>query len=220
MLPKLPAFILFVLLTQRICAQPIQRFPENGKDGYNGSTPRSYIVEWDSLSGAAYYEYVITDNSLCFLGCSGDTRMDQVAATHAVERNLVQEKWYYWIVRAYMKNGDTSFFSPIHSFYTRPRPEDSRSFFTLCPNLITEGTMDIQAVWNIDPDITHFSYKVYTTYGELLITSEQFTLIKSELEETELFPVRLTSLTTGMYFVEITTNISKAPERLKLLISQ
>lgn len=217
---RVAIFFLLVVISADAFTQPIQYLPKNGEDGYHGSTPRSFIIQWDSLPGAAYYEYVITDNSLCFFGCSGDTRMDKVPATYAVEKNFVLDKWYYWIVRAYMKNGDTSFFSPIHSFYTRPRPEDSRMYFTLYPNLVSNGTMDLTAVWNIDPDITKFQYKVYNLYGDVLITSSEYTIRKSELEETERFPILLYSLSAGIYFIEISTNISKVPERLKFLVSQ
>jgi hypothetical protein len=137
-----------------------------------------------------------------------------------LEKNLIPEKWYYWIVRAYLKDGDTTVFSAIHSFYTRPRPEDQRSFFTLSPNLISNGEMYIQTVWNIDPGIYSFSYKIYNSGGDILISSEQNILSQSELMEIELFPVSLYSLRTGIYFIEISTNQSKAPERLKFLVSQ
>jgi len=79
-----------------------------GGNGYNGSTPRSFIIQWDSVANTLYYEYVVSDNSLCFAGCTGDTRHDLVANNYGVESNLTLNKWYYWIVRAILKNGDTT----------------------------------------------------------------------------------------------------------------
>ncbi len=221
----LKPLLILILLIQTISSayaqvSPTQRIPGNGENGWYGSTPRSFIVQWDTLADVDYYEYVISDNSLCFAGCSGDTRHGTLTNNFAVERNLMLNKWYYWIIRAVMKNEDTTFYSPIHSFYTLARPEDSQQYFTLGPNTITNASMDIRVAWPIDPQINSFNYNIFNSFGELLKTSGDIFPEKNELKQTEIFPVGLIGFQPGLYFIEVNTNISKVPERLKFLICQ
>ncbi len=210
--------IVLMLVAFKGYTQPIQRLPVNGGNGYNGSTPRSFLIQWDSLAEATHYEYVMSDNSLCFAGCSGDTRNDQVAGTYAVESNMVLNKWYYWIVRAFMENGDTTYFSPIHSFYTFPRPEDARTYFTLSPNRVEEEHTNILVAWTIDPQINSFEYHVFNMFGETVKASPTLLVKKNELEQTETFSVDLEGLRTGLYVMQISTSDATLPERFKFLL--
>ncbi len=209
------AFIIYTFLSFAQC--PLQRLPENGANGYNGSTPRSFIIQWDSLEGAVKYEYVVTDNNLCFRGCLGDTRTALTPDLFSKQINLALDKWYYWVVRAIMKNGDTTYYSPIHSFYTAPRPEDKQSYFSLGP-IPAKDFMDVTITWPIDPDITLFNYILFNFHGETIKKSGDIYLTKSETEQTEVHRVDFNGFALGLYFIEIKTNKTNVPQRIKFLI--
>ena len=62
--------------------------PPNGGDGIPGPFDKSFSIHWAPYPNAQAYEYVMSDNPLCFAGCPGDTRQRVLADTFATEYNL------------------------------------------------------------------------------------------------------------------------------------
>ena len=85
-----------LLLGIGLCAQTAQAqqhvSPRNGAKGVPGPFIHSFVIEWEAVPGAIGYEYVLSDNPLCFAGCPGDTRQERVTNTFAVEYKAVPGK--------------------------------------------------------------------------------------------------------------------------------
>ncbi|MEL7529871.1 MAG: hypothetical protein AAFN10_01110 [Bacteroidota bacterium] len=155
---------LFLSLSFQTAAAQLNRFPANGEDGVPSAVPNSFLIGWSPFEGAAYYEYVLTDNAQCFIGCAGDTRLEAGADTVAVEYNLQPNRWYYWIVRIYFANGDTSEFSSIYSFFTE-QPEDQQRLLTVASNPIVGGTAKLLIDWAQNEDAFEAQINIYDQNG-------------------------------------------------------
>lgn len=117
--------------------------PENMGLGIPGPQLRSFVIAWHPVPGAVAYEYVLTDNFLCFSGCVGDTREAVVSDTFALERELLPDKQYYWITRAHFADslGPWSLISWFWSYTPPPAP-----LVQVVPNPV-EGPMLVQVDW-------------------------------------------------------------------------
>ncbi|MEM6342841.1 MAG: hypothetical protein AAF927_03140 [Bacteroidota bacterium] len=155
---------LFLSLSFQTASAQLNRFPANGEDGVPSAVPNSFLIGWSPFEGAAFYEYVLTDNAQCFIGCSGDTRLEAGADTVAVEYNLQPNRWYYWIVRIYFTNGDTSEFSSIYSFFTE-QPEDQNRLLTVASNPIVGGNAKLLIDWAQNEDAFEAQINIYDQNG-------------------------------------------------------
>jgi hypothetical protein len=121
---RLSYYILLLTLgITNICFAQEHLEPANGGDGLPGPITSSFIIKWASVDSASNYEYIMSDNPLCFAGCPGDTRQRSTGDTTATEYNLQEGKWYYWITRIYYLNGDTSYWTNISSFLAKTPPQ-------------------------------------------------------------------------------------------------
>ena len=175
-------------------------YPEEGEAGIPGPVPRSFVVGWQHFEGAVNYQYVISDNPLCFAGCAGDTREGFVADSFVVAFNMEPNKWYYWITRIHFADGDSSAWTLINSFYTEG-PEDQPRILAVAPNPIVEDQMRIRVDWGLNPDAQKIQLKLFNQEGNLLrnewITKESFVLRFEEV----LFPID--DLPAGIYHLRV-----------------
>lgn len=149
------------------CFSQVHIAPENGADGIPGVVPKSFTIEWAPVPGARAYEYVMSDNPLCFTGCPGDTRQWIVQTTTATEYNLQTDTWYYWITRVYFETGDTTEWTFISSFFATT-PKSKGNFIELSPHPSMGENISFKIDWGINPDATEIKLDVYTTSGQLL----------------------------------------------------
>ena len=63
---------------------PMQLQPADGSLGLPGIVSGSWIMSWSSVPGVAYYQWVNSNNHLCFYGCAGDTRTENTSDTNGV----------------------------------------------------------------------------------------------------------------------------------------
>ncbi|MEL6652032.1 MAG: hypothetical protein AAFQ87_14615 [Bacteroidota bacterium] len=157
------SLLLLILQSVPALAQ-LNRFPSNGEEGMPSAIPNSFLIGWSPYEDAIGYEYVVSDNAQCFVGCSGDTRQEYVIDTVGVEFNLVPERWYYWIVRIHFANGDTSQFSSIYSFFTEP-PTDQSRLLTVASNPIIGNEVKFLFDWAQNDDAIEISVNLYDQQG-------------------------------------------------------
>jgi hypothetical protein len=152
----MPSFLLRTLLSLlwlSILSWPVlaqERYPANDSAGIAGTVPNAYLIAWSPVPGAVGYEYVVSDNPQCFVGCAGDTRQAFVRDTAALEYDLQINHRYYWILRTYYADGDTSGWSLIYSF-TTGEPSFERQMVLLTPNPIQEGVIQLRFDWAQHP---------------------------------------------------------------------
>lgn len=145
-----PLLLLIFLLGSPHYAEAQRRFPPNDSAGVPGVVPNSYVISWSSLPNAIGYSYVVSDNPLCFSGCSGDTREAFVRDTNAVEFNLQINHRYYWIIQARYAENDSSGWSLIYSF-TTSETDFTRRMISPAPNPIEEQVIRLRIDWAQNP---------------------------------------------------------------------
>lgn len=116
--PKYLLKIIFIFCLSSVHAQTHLE-PENGGDGLPGIVTGSFTIKWATVDSFSIYEYIMSDNPLCFTGCPGDTRQKKTISNSVTEFNLQEDVWYYWITRVYYLDGDTSYWSGISSFLAK-----------------------------------------------------------------------------------------------------
>lgn len=192
----------------QVVPAPQQVSPLNGSPGNPGAVSNSFIIKWDTVPNAAYYEWVISDNHLCFKGCAGDTRQQTTLNTSAISYNFPPNKWYYWIVRAILNNGDTTASSPISSFRTESSGADDLPYITISLDA-TNDKVGIGIEWAIQPDVKELTYDVVSEAGQKIITDGTITLKKDPAIRQEWFPISVALLQAGTYYFVFTTEFKK-----------
>lgn len=195
---------------------PMQLEPSNGSNGIAGSYSNSYLIKWDSVPNATYYEFVASDNHLCFNGCPGDTRTGKPGNTSAIIYNLPSNKWYYWIVRAYLNNGDTTNSSGIWSFRTVTSGNEN-PYITVSIDPLTDK-INIGVEWVVEPDVQKIAYSVYTELGQEVIAEGKITLIRNEFIRQEWFPISSVALNPGTYLFKFTKDKNNQQIIIKVVV--
>ncbi len=214
----------FLLLLYAIVTSPLgygqnHVLPENGSDGIMWKYNNSFIISWESVTTAVAYEYVISDNPLCFRGCSGDTRNGIVKDTFAISFSMQKNKWYYWVTRVITEN-DTSYWSDISSFRSKI-PENSQSLFKLSPNPIAVGRpWNLSVDWLVNPSAKTINIVLYDLKGLIRF---QGTYNKSaggvRFDEFQIDVGPLQSgLYIGIYKVDDNPNVDSNRIREKLIV--
>ncbi|MEO0899093.1 MAG: hypothetical protein AAFY71_21960 [Bacteroidota bacterium] len=173
-------------------------YPKDQEAGIPGPERRSFVFGWEKIEGAIGYEYVLSDNRLCFAGCSGDTRQKIVEDTFAVEEGLIEGIPYFWITRIHFANGDTSAWSFITSFQANT-PEVG-SILTLTPNPSVNGDIDFELDWAAINDLAEIRISVWNTKGEQVLAEERY---RADLSVFRIQPLKMRAghLKPGMYFL-------------------
>ena len=162
--------IILILLLGFVISFPalaqIHLAPENGANGISGPITNSFIIKWASVDSAASYEYIMSDNPLCFDGCPGDTRKQNVPDTTATEYNLQEGKMYYWITRIHFLNGDTGYWSGVpSSFLAKWTEEEKDEIIKVAPNPCINKEVILKIDWAINPKAKEISIELFSVYG-------------------------------------------------------
>lgn len=142
--------------------------PEDGANGIPWAYDRSFVISWKKGQNDDRYQYLITDNPLCYYGCSGDTRTGVVSDTFAISFNSKKEKWYYWITRTISK-GDTSRWSGRSSFYAN-EIERGADLVKIWPNpLPRDRSLQFEADWNVNQRVQKVRVEVFDMQGRKIL---------------------------------------------------
>jgi len=145
--------------------------PPNGGDGIPGPLDKSFSIHWAPYPNAIAYEYVMSDNPLCFAGCPGDTRQKIVSDTTALEYNLQVDVWYYWILRVIKSEGDTTNWANISSFLALEQKSRGKSFFQLGPNPTAENKLNITINWENNLEAQFVDIQLFDPKGTAIYAS-------------------------------------------------
>jgi len=168
--------------------------PPNGGNGVPGPFIHSFIIEWEAVPGAIGYDYVLSDNPLCFEGCPGDTRSAFVTGTVAEEYNLQEGVWYFWITRVYFTETEVTEWSPISSFLAET-PDISEQLVTVAPHPVTDRIL-IHVDWAANPTARYLTFILYDVLGQKLIGPVRFQQASPRLET---FEILAGGLAAGIY---------------------
>lgn len=138
--------------------------PPNGAPGVPGPVPRSFVIEWAPVPGAVGYEYVMSDNPQCFAGCPGDTRQRFVTDTKAVEYNLQEDTWYYWITRVHFSETEVMPSTGISSFLA-DTPEIGADIIQVAPNPASQQ-ISLRVDWAFSPASQFITFELYNVLGQ------------------------------------------------------
>lgn len=211
----LSSLVVFICWISASFAQ-VHKFPDHGGKGVPGAFPYSFVLGWGGVEDVRSYQYVISDNPLCFSGCSGDTREGFIADTFLVVYNMEPDRWYYWITRMIMADGDTSEWSLISSFLTET-PDHTARLVSVGGNPLSERLIPLRFDWALNPEATHITYKIFNQNGTLMESGQFFRTIGFRLEE-KIIPVPY--FTPGMYIlaVEVGNNLNNFNNRFTIKI--
>lgn len=202
---KLIIILLVVLALNNISyAQliPVQISPANGAKGNNGPVSGSYIMTWSSVPNAISYEWVNSNNPSCYFGCAGDTRTGQTNDTNAIVYYIPDNEWRFWIVRAFLSNGDTSGTNFIFSFL--PQKDSMEApVISITPNPAREF-ITISMDWYSNSTTNKLSYRVINMNGGIIAKNKEITLVKNQFIRNEKHKLDLPPLSPGIYFVIVT----------------
>lgn len=174
--------------------------PKNGANGISGFITNSFIIKWAAVDSAASYEYIMSDNPLCFEGCPGDTRQNFTLDTTATEYNLQEGKFYYWITRIYFLNGDTSFWSAVpSSFLARWVEKEKDEIIKVAPNPCINKEMILKIDWAINPRAKEISIELFSVFG----IKVKEAVVQKESTRFQEVKFNLSSLKNGIYIALI-----------------
>ena len=199
---SLNLLFLFLINFSPLLAQ-VHKLPSDGGKGVPGSIPNSFLIGWKGVEGAMGYEYVLSDNPLCFSGCSGDTREAFTTDTFVVEYNLEADKWYYWITRIILSPDDTSHWSLISSFRTE-NPENSEAkMLSVAPNPIRAPNLTLRLDWAQNPEANQVFLSLYDLNGTIRRQTIFNRAIGLRFEE---FSLQVPELPRGIYILKASVN--------------
>ncbi|MEZ4829551.1 MAG: T9SS type A sorting domain-containing protein [Bacteroidia bacterium] len=181
-----------------------------------GAFPYSYVLGWGGVEGAIAYQYVVSDNPLCFSGCSGDTREGFTADTLLVSFNMEPDQWYYWITRIIFAAGDTSEWSLISSFFTET-PEKTARLLSVAGNPVSGKEIILRFDWAINPEASLTEYQLYDTWGNLMAEGQFLRSAAIRFEEKTLL---VPHLPAGLYILKATVgnNLNNRNNRFEIKI--
>ena len=212
---------LITLLSFKTNAQnlnpPVQLQPPDGGLGLASPVSGAWIMTWSSVPDAAYYQWVNSNNHLCFYGCAGDTRTENTPDTNGVVYYIPNQEWRYWIVRAILTNGDTTGSSPIHSFRAMKSGAEEIPLFTLSPNP-THQFISLSAEWYINPKVNKLNISIYKIDGTVIIENRSLRLNKNIYIRKEQHQLDTPALNPGIYLVKITEDYTYQEYILKAVI--
>ena len=171
--------------------------PPNGGNGVPGPFIHSFIIEWEAVAGAIGYDYVLSDNPLCFEGCPGDTRSAYVTGTTADEYNLQEGVWYFWITRVYFSETEVTEWSGISSFLAET-PDVSEQLVQVAPNPVSDRIL-IHVDWAASPTARFLTVTLYNTLGQRLLGPVRF---EKENPRLEIFELPVGGLPRGVYVAQ------------------
>ena len=181
----------------------VHSIPENGAKGIPGTVPNSFIIGWKPFEDAIGYEYVVSDNPLCFVGCAGDTRQAMVTDTLAQEFNLQENTWYYWITRIIHASGDTSHWSLISSFFTESPSDSDAKMLSIAPNPVIYPTLNLRLDWAQNPEANTVEGVIYDQNGNPRREFSFNRLFGVRFEDIEM---SIDGLPAGMYILQARVN--------------
>lgn len=193
--------------------------PSSGSDGVPGSVANSFVIKWASETGAVDYEYVMSNNRLCFETCPGDTRQQKTGGdTTAIEYDLIADRWYYWITRVIFENGEVSDWSPISNFYTQT-PENQEKIATIAPNPVLNKTLHLNIDWAVDINARSLDVRLLNLNGQFVGQAFQ---IEKQLDRYQRIAIPLSFISSGTYLllVNVDGQQSEAAKQfvLKMLV--
>lgn len=211
-------FVLFLIVDLLIAQTHLA--PQNGSDGVPGSVTNSFIIKWAEDSSAVDYEYVMSNNRLCFETCPGDTRQQKTGGdTSAIEYDLIADRWYYWITRIIFENGEVSDWSPISNFFTQT-PKSLEKIATIAPNPIRNNILQLNIDWAVDINAHHLDVQLLNLNGQFIGESIQ---IEKQLDRFQYVSVPMFSVPAGTYLLQVTVgdqqNEAAKQYILKMLVS-
>lgn len=194
-------FVGFVLfLTVDLLVAQTHLAPQSGSDGVPGSVANSFVIKWAEDAGAIDYEYVMSNNRLCFETCPGDTRQQKTGGdTSAIEYDLIADRWYYWITRVIFENGEVSDWSPISNFYTKT-PENQIKIATIAPNPIHDKILRLNIDWAVDINARNLNIQLLNLNGQYIGESFQ---IEKQLDRFQNISVPISFASSGTYLLQI-----------------
>lgn len=209
---------LFVVLSFSSSYSQIHAYPENGGAGVAGTEPNSFLFGWKAVPNVIGYQYVVSDNPRCFVGCSGDTRFRTVTDTLGVEFNMQKDHWYYWITRIIYANKDTSLWSSISSFLTTEAEASPKMINP--PNPIESSRIPLNIDWGLDPDAIQLNYRLVNSQGHQLM---QGSYDKPHPDiRFDAFALQIAELPGGYYILEVrvkrANSLVETRQTVKLMI--
>ncbi len=169
--------------------------PPSGEMGLPGPILNSFVIQWAEVPDAVAYEYVLTNNSMCFAGCAGDTREERVAATTAIEYDLIQNIQYYWITRVFFANGDSSGWSQISNFQAATPPAN----FGIAMENPTPAASLVRVDWAALEGVAEVKMDLFDAHGRITGQSFVFRQLNSFTRFGE-YALLLDGVRAGVYY--------------------
>jgi len=173
-------------------------YPDEQEKGISGPELHSFVLGWLPDPAAIGYEYVLSDNRLCFAGCSGDTRQAYTSDTFAIEYGLTVGRPYFWITRIHFANGDTSEWSSISSF--QAENDSLRPLISIVPQPASTEKIDLWIDWAAFKDLGEVTLTLFDMGGRQIGTAQTFlgSLSARRIQEVSLTQ---SGLRPGRYFL-------------------
>lgn len=186
-----------MLLVTVICSvaqSPL--LPTKGDPGVPGLVPGSFVVTWSPAPNAVGYQYLITDNELCYENCPGDTRMGITSGTKAVEFDLRAGRNYYWTIRAIFASEDTGRWA-LNSYFVAETPPITPILTTFTSSGVLYARID----WGAISGITEINLSIQGLHGNTVYPNVQQVSLSGVSQRVQLIPLNRNLLRPGMYII-------------------
>jgi len=172
----------------------------------HGKYDNSYILSWTPIDSITEYEFVVTDNSNCYAGCSGDTRSELISKNEVLIFPTYKNKTYYWRIRPVLSTYDTTQnWSSISSFETDYKIEyEEIDFISIYPNPSIHKNSSLKIDLSDVNQNASIHYSIHDLKGNR-IDQLSATIERKELDEKKYYvkQIDLSSIPSGSYMLKV-----------------
>lgn len=192
--------ICFFLLSAMSLLSQEHLGPIDGRPGTPGTVPGSFLIDWVEIPDAIAYEYVLTNNELCFANCPGDTRQAIVKNSESIEYDLQDSTFYFWITRIIYGVGDTSAWT-LPSYFFATAPDLSRP--VLVASSAESGAIRLRLDWSALASAESVSMEVLDFQGKRVAGSDERIRRQGVGRRFIFETIRLPNLPAGNYILRL-----------------
>jgi len=163
----------------------------------------SYIISWPKQEGVKQYDYIVTDNSLCFRGCAGDTKEGIVNDTSLLVAPNYPGRNYFWRISPVKSETDTNrYWSEIKVFNTLSSSDSKPTdWITISPNPSSSNLLKLTLDWLVVQNEATYDCLIYDSKGNVVSRYENFSPKNRDDLRFSSHDFDLHGLKTGHYFL-------------------
>ena len=192
--------IITILLTILVINENLQAQQKSEIGIYRNS----YKLSWAKQSNVIGYEYIVTDNPLCFAGCIGDTKQAITEDTSIIIFPNNENIPYFWKIRpVYSENDTLKEWLRINTFSTTyPKEISTNASITIYPNPAVHEKLFLKIDWSLLENTQLLPLTIYTLLGVPIYANNTLVSRNNTLTKFTEYEIDIRTLPPQNYIIE------------------